>query len=144
MHHDLPATAAAAAAHRQAGLLAALDRVQAVVEFDLEGRLVNANALFLQTMGYALDEVVGQHHRIFCTVEHASSAPYARLWERLRAGHTDSGVYMRLDKRGRAVWLQASYNPILDVEGRPVGVVKLATDNTAARQLPQDIEAKIA
>jgi len=143
MLNDLPASAADAVT-RQSGLLAALDRVQAVVEFDLDGRLLRANDLFLQALGYELDEVVGQHHRIFCTPEYACSAPYQRLWERLRTGHSESGVYMRLNKQGRTVWLQASYNPVLDSQGRPVGVVKLATDITATRQLQLDFEAKMA
>ncbi|MDZ5456881.1 methyl-accepting chemotaxis protein [Azohydromonas lata] len=140
---NLPRAAAADIA-RQAGLLAALDQVQAVVEFDLEGHVIRANDLFLSCMGYSADEVIGQHHQIFCTPEFAQSDAYNALWKRLGAGQADSGVYMRLDKRGRAVWLQASYNPIFDESGRPAGVVKLATNVTDVRRMQLDFEGKMA
>jgi methyl-accepting chemotaxis protein len=128
---------------RQRGLLAALDHAQAVVEFDLEGHVVQANARFLDAMGYSLQDVLGQHHRIFCSPEFAGSAEYVAFWSRLRAGQPDQGVYMRLDRHGRPVWLQASYSPVLGEDGRPVGVVKLATDVTEARRKELDWQAKI-
>jgi methyl-accepting chemotaxis protein len=128
---------------RQRGLLAALDHAQAVVEFDLEGHVVQANARFLDAMGYSLQDVLGQHHRIFCSPEFAGSAEYVAFWSRLRAGQPDQGVYMRLDRHGRPVWLQASYSPVLGEDGRPVGVVKLATDVTEARRKELDWQAKV-
>jgi methyl-accepting chemotaxis protein len=126
--------------------LAALDaihRVQAVVEFDLNGKVVHANHNFLEAMGYALGEVVGQHHSMFCAGEFTGSSAYRAFWEELGQGHPCSGEYMRLAKDGRPVWLQASYNPVFDTEGRPVKVIKFATDITAARLQSANNAAKI-
>lgn len=129
---------------RTAALLAALEHVQAVIEFDLEGRVVRANQLFLDLMGYSAHEVVGQHHRMFCPPEVTASDAYRALWEGLRAGQVREDVFLRVTKTGRPVWLQASYNPVRDAEGRAVGVVKLATDITAQRAQQADFEGKIA
>lgn len=140
---DNPPSAAQEAA-RTAALLAALEHVQAVIEFDLEGRVVRANQLFLDLMGYSAHEVVGQHHRMFCPPEVTASDAYRALWEGLRAGQVREDVFLRVTKTGRPVWLQASYNPVRDAEGRAVGVVKLATDITAQRAQQADFEGKIA
>lgn len=129
---DTPATAPQEAA-RTAALLAALEHVQAVIEFDLEGRVLRANRLFLDLMGYSASEVLGQHHRIFCPPEVTSSEAYRALWDGLRAGQVREDVFLRITKAGKPVWLQASYNPVRDAEGHMVGVVKLATDITAQR-----------
>lgn len=131
-------------AARTAALLAAVEHVQAVIEFDLDGRVQRANGLFLSLMGYSADEVMGQHHRIFCPPEVTSSDSYRALWEGLRAGEVREDVFLRVTKAGKQVWLQASYNPVRDVEGRTVGVVKLATDITAQRVQQADFEGKIA
>ncbi|AFU44040.1 methyl-accepting chemotaxis protein [Acidovorax sp. KKS102] len=131
-------------AARTAALLAALEHVQAVVEFDLEGRVLRANSLFLDLMGYSANEVLGQHHRMFCPPEVTASESYRALWEGLRAGQVREDVFLRVTKAGRPVWLQASYNPVRDAEGRAVGVVKLATDITAQRAQQADFEGKIA
>lgn len=131
-------------AARTAALLAALEHVQAVIEFDLDGRVQRANGLFLDLMGYTADEVVGQHHRMFCPPEVTSSDAYRALWEGLRAGQVREEVFLRITKAGKQVWLQASYNPVRDAEGRTVGVVKLATDITAQRVQQADFEGKIA
>src|SRR3990167_2086877 len=131
-------------AARTAALLNALEHVQAVIEFDLEGRVLRANRLFLDLMGYSADEVVGQHHRMFCPPEVTSSASYQALWEGLRAGQVREDVFLRVTKTGQQVWLQASYNPVRDGEGRTVGVVKLATDITARRVQQAEFEGKIA
>ena len=131
-------------AARTAALLAALEHVQAVIEFDLDGRVQRANGLFLDLMGYTADEVVGQHHRMFCPPEVTSSDSYRALWEGLRAGQVREEVFLRITKGGKQVWLQASYNPVRDAEGRTVGVVKLATDITAQRVQQADFEGKIA
>lgn len=131
-------------AARTAALLAALEHVQAVIEFDLDGRVQRANGLFLDLMGYTADEVVGQHHRMFCPPEVTSSDAYRALWEGLRAGQVREEVFLRITKAGKQVWLQASYNPVRDSEGRTVGVVKLATDITAQRVQQADFEGKIA
>ncbi|MBW8465655.1 PAS domain-containing methyl-accepting chemotaxis protein [Acidovorax sp.] len=138
----LPAAPQEAA--RTAALLAALEHVQAVVEFDLEGRVLRANSLFLDLMGYSANEVLGQHHRMFCPPEVTASDAYRALWEGLRAGQVREDVFLRVTKAGTPVWLQASYNPVRDAEGRTVGVVKLATDITAQRAQQADFEGKIA
>ena len=131
-------------AARTAALLNALEHVQAVIEFDLDGRVLRANRLFLDLMGYSADEVVGQHHRMFCPPEVTGSESYRALWEGLRAGQVREEVFLRVTKTGQQVWLQASYNPVRDGEGRTVGVVKLATDITAQRVQQADFEGKIA
>ncbi|HDS0948864.1 TPA: PAS domain S-box protein [Stenotrophomonas maltophilia] len=114
-----------------AGQLAAIDKSQAVIEFSLDGRILSANANFLATTGYTLDEVRGQHHSLFVEPDYRASTEYRQFWEKLGRGEYDAGQYRRLGKGGREVWIQASYNPILDMNGRPFKVVKYATDITA-------------
>ncbi|MDR0182911.1 methyl-accepting chemotaxis protein [Lysobacter arvi] len=114
-----------------AGQLAAISKSQAVIEFDLSGRILSANENFLATMGYALDEVCGHHHSMFAEEAYRTSAEYAGFWNKLGRGEYDAGVYRRLGKGGREVWIQASYNPIFDMNGKPFKVVKYATDITA-------------
>ena len=130
-------------AARTAALLAALEPVQAVIEFDLEGRVLRANQLFLELMGYSGHEVVGQHHRMFCLPEFAASSEYADLWARLGRGEFFSGRYRRLSKAGQEIWLQASYNPILDVTGKPYKVVKFAVDITHDMTSAAETKGKI-
>ncbi|WP_158637938.1 methyl-accepting chemotaxis protein [Sphingomonas ginsenosidivorax] len=115
------------------GRMVAIDRAFALIEFDLSGRVVSANANFLALMGYALDEVVGEHHRIFCDRDYAQSPAYRQFWQRLGRGELDQGEYKRLRKDGSEVWIQASYNPLFDTDGQPYGVVKVATDVTMQR-----------
>ena len=126
--------------------LAALDaihRVQAVVEFDLYGNVVHANHNFLDAMGYTLDEVVGQHHAMFCEEAYSGSHEYRSFWKQLAAGEFHSGEFKRLAKDGRQVWILASYNPIFDAEGKPVKVVKFATDITAQKRMAADTRGKL-
>jgi methyl-accepting chemotaxis protein len=130
-------------AARTAALLAALEPVQAVIEFDLEGRVLRANQLFLELMGYSAHEVVGQHHRMFCQPEFAASSEYADLWARLGRGEFFSGRYRRVSKAGQEIWLQASYNPILDVTGKPYKVVKFAVDITHDMTSAAETKGKI-
>ena len=108
----------------------ALDRVQAIIEFNLDGTIVSANQNFLDIFGYELDEVVGRHHRMFCEDSYASSKAYAEFWKKLGRGESDAAEFKRLGKDGKEIWLQASYNPVLDAEGNPVRVIKFATDVT--------------
>lgn len=115
------------------GKMKSVERVQAIIEFDLRGRVLHANDNFLATFGYKLEEVLGEHHRMFCDPQYARSAEYVALWDRLGRGEFETGEFRRLDKQGRDVWIQASYNPILDDEGRPYKVVKFATDVTQAK-----------
>jgi len=112
----------------------AMERSQAVVVFALDGTVLDANDNFLRSFGYARDEVIGRHHRMFCDPDHGRSAEYLDFWRKLGGGAFDAGVYRRVAKDGRDVWLQATYNPILDPEGRPLRVVKFATDITASRE----------
>ncbi|GKT24273.1 PAS domain-containing methyl-accepting chemotaxis protein [Acidovorax sp. SUPP3334] len=128
---------------RTQGLLAALERVQCTIEFDLDGRIQHANPLFLGRMGYTLEEVVGQHHSLFCSPEVVRSAEYARLWERLGRGEVDAGRYRRVGKGGADVWIQASYNPVLDSSGKPYKVVKFATDITAETRQAAETKGKL-
>ncbi|XVU27799.1 PAS domain-containing protein [Actinoplanes sp. CA-054009] len=113
-----------------AGRLAAIDRAQAVIEFDLDGRVLTANENFLTTVGYTLDEIVGRHHSMFCTAEYAASDEYREFWAAIRRGEFRSGRFHRHGKDGRDVWIQSSYNPILDLSGRPLKVIKYAYDVT--------------
>jgi len=125
------------------GKLGAIDRSQAVIEFDLGGKVLSANANFLQLMGYQADEVTGRHHRQFVGPEEAASAGYAAFWERLARGEFESGEYKRLGKQGKEVWIHATYNPIFDLNGRPVKVVKYASDVTEAKLRSAEHEAKV-
>ncbi len=126
------------------GKVAAIDRAQAVVEFALDGTVLTGNRNFLETMGYQLDEVQGRHHRVFCEPAYAASPEYEAFWERLGRGAFEGGEYLRYAKGGREVWLQATYNPILDDLGRPLKVVKFASDITEVKLRTAEIEARLA
>ena len=115
------------------GINAAINRSQAVIEFELDGTIVNANENFLNAMGYTLDELVGKHHGIFVDPAYRSSNEYRAFWEKLGRGEYDEGQYKRFGKGGKEIWIQATYNPILDAKGKPVKVVKFATDITEQR-----------
>jgi len=127
-----------------AGQLAAINKSQAVIEFDLEGRILAANENFLAAMGYTLDEVRGQHHSMFAEAGYRESAKYRAFWLKLGRGEYDAGQYKRLGKGGREVWIQASYNPIYDMNGRPFKVVKYATDITAQVRDTQALQAAVS
>ena len=114
--------------------IAAISRVQAVIEFNLDGTVRDANDNFLATLGYTLDEIVGKHHRMFCDPAYTASNDYERFWDRLRAGEYVAAEFQRFGKGGREVWIQASYNPILDAQGKPVKVIKFATDITERKR----------
>ncbi len=115
------------------GQIAAINKSQAVIEFDLAGTILRANANFLAVTGYALDEIVGRHHSLFVDEETRGSPAYAQFWSKLGRGEYEEGQFRRYGKGGRIVWLQASYNPILDALGKPWKVVKYATDITPAK-----------
>ncbi len=112
------------------GQIDAIHKAQAVIEFDLTGKILSANENFLSTLGYSLDEIKGKHHSMFAEPDFAKSAAYAEFWKKLGRGEFDAGDYKRLGKGGKEVWIQASYNPIFDPEGKPFKVVKYATDIT--------------
>ncbi|MEM7694110.1 MAG: PAS domain-containing methyl-accepting chemotaxis protein [Pseudomonadota bacterium] len=111
--------------------LDAVGRRQAVIEFDPSGTILDANENFLTAMGYRHDEVVGRHHRIFVAETYAQSPQYQAFWQQLRSGTLDSGIYERRRKDGAAIWIQASYNPLFDIDGKIYKIVKYAVDMTA-------------
>lgn len=113
------------------GQLAAISKSQAVIEFALDGTILNANENFLAVLGYQLEEIKGQHHRIFVAADYRQSHEYQTFWEKLGRGEYDAGQYQRIGKNGKEIWIQASYNPIMDLNNRPFKVVKYATDITA-------------
>ncbi|WP_316747354.1 PAS domain-containing protein [Sphingomonas sp. A2-49] len=127
----------------RAARLAAVDRSQAVVAFAVDGTILDANSNFLALMGYEVDEVVGRHHRIFCTPDHAASAEYAAFWRRLGAGEFDGGLYRRRTRAGADVWLQATYNPVIGADGRPRKILKIASDVTQQVLLERDVAERL-
>ncbi|MEM7620140.1 MAG: PAS domain-containing methyl-accepting chemotaxis protein [Pseudomonadota bacterium] len=113
------------------GQIQAIGQSHAVIEFELDGTIIDANENFLKTMGYGLDEIKGKHHRMFAEPEFAASQEYQNFWHDLGNGEYKTSEYKRLAKNNREVWIQASYNPIFDPSGRPFKIVKYATDITA-------------
>ncbi|SET64408.1 methyl-accepting chemotaxis sensory transducer with Pas/Pac sensor [Pseudomonas sp. NFR09] len=111
--------------------LQAIDRAMAVIEFDLEGRVIAANDNLLRLLGYSRDELIGKHHRLLCSAELTSSPDYSEFWTRLKNGAFFSGQFKRVGKRGQTIWLEASYNPVYDACGKLSKVVKYASDITA-------------
>ena len=122
----------------------AIDLGQAVIEFDLDGRVLGANRNFLAAMGYTLREIQGMHHSMFCTPEYTQGEEYRDFWLKLGEGQFLSGRFHRVGKYSRDVWIQATYNPILDLNGRVVKIVKYAFDVTKEVQLEKRIAAKSA
>jgi methyl-accepting chemotaxis protein len=132
------------AAADAAALVSALDRSQAIIEFDLDGTIITANQNFLGAMGYSLPEIQGKHHSMFVEPAMRDSAEYREFWAKLGRGEYQSAEYKRVGKGGKEVWIQASYNPVFDRQNRPVKVVKLATDITAAKIRSMKEAGKIA
>lgn len=114
----------------QVAIIAALNRSQAVIEFDMNGNILRANDLFLATMGYSESEIVGKHHSMFVEPAYRDSPDYKEFWRKLNTGQFDSSEYKRLGKNNKEVWIRATYNPIRDVNGNLVKVVKMASDIT--------------
>ena len=113
------------------GQLDAINQSQAVIHFDLKGNILEANANFLAAMGYTLEEIRGKHHSMFAEPDYAASREYQTFWKELAAGKYHAGEFKRVGKGGKEIWIQATYNPILDAVGKPFKVVKFATDRTA-------------
>ncbi|WP_414712509.1 methyl-accepting chemotaxis protein [Sphingobium sp.] len=128
------------AAHSLDAAWDAICRSQAVIEFDPTGVILWANDLFLETMGYRLEEIAGRHHRIFCDEAYAQSHVYAEFWRKLGAGDFDAGEYKRFGKDGQEVWLQATYNPVFDADGRVHRILKIATDTTPSNILRAELK----
>ena len=129
---------------RQAGLLQAIDRSMATVEFDINSVVLTANDNFLKTMRYSADEVIGKEHRQFCTPAYARSAEYRQLWTRLRAGEFVSDTFLRVARDGQQVWLEASYNPVKDEAGNVTRIVKYAMDVTKKVQAESESNSKLS
>jgi len=124
------------------GQLDAINRSQAVIEFDLTGKVLNANENFLATLGYSLAEIKGQHHSMFVSPAERETSAYKQFWLDLGRGEFSRGQYLRIGKGGKEIWIQASYNPILSAGGKPVGVVKFATDITQEKNRLADLEGQ--
>ena len=118
-------------AQEQRAMTAAIERSMAVIAFNLRGEVLKANDNFLKTMGYREQEIIGQHHSMFCSPELRASAEYRDFWKKLNQGDFISGQFSRVDKQGRTLWLRATYNPVFDDDGRLYKVVKFATNVTA-------------
>ncbi len=116
-------------------VVAALNKSLAVIEFQPSGSIITANANFLNAMGYRLEEVQGQHHSMFIAEEDAQSPEYQQFWQRLRSGEFISDEFKRFGKNGKEIWIQATYNPIIDSNGSVVKVIKFASDITAQKEL---------
>lgn len=121
----------------------ALSSIQAIAEFSLDGSIISANDNFLNIFGYTLDEVTNKHHRIFCDSQLTQSDTYTEHWHKLAKGECITGEFRRINKDGQHVWLQASYNPILDKDGTPVRVIKFATDITNSKLREAEFKGKI-
>jgi len=121
----------------------AINKSQAIIEFEMDGTIITANENFLTTLGYELSEIKGQHHSIFVDPAEHDSAEYKAFWQDLRNGKYQAAEYKRIGKGGQAVWIQASYNPILNRQGKPIKVIKFATDITEQKILNVDFRGKI-
>ena len=119
-------------------VLDAFSRAYAQIEFTPDGTIVDANDNFLKALGYSLTEIQGQHHRMFVQPEEATSAEYASFWSKLAAGDSNIGEFCRVSKSGDLIWIAASYNPVLDANGKVTKVVKVASDITVAKQKSSD------
>lgn len=125
------------------GHLAAINKSQAVVEFEMDGTIITANDRFLNALGYTLAEIQGQHHSLFIDPSLRDSVEYQQFWDSLKRGEFIKGEYRRIGKGGKVVWIQGSYNPIVDKNGKPFKVVKYATDVTEQKLRNADFESQI-
>jgi methyl-accepting chemotaxis protein len=125
-------------------IISAIDKSQGTIEFNMDGTVITSNDNFLNVLGYSLDEIQGKHHRIFCEESYANSPEYKEFWDKLNRGEFDSGEYKRIGKNGREVYIQATYNPIFDSDGKPIKVLKIATDVTEQKLMNAEFEGKIS
>ncbi len=122
----------------------AISKIQGVIEFDLQGNILAVNDNFAKVTGYTKQEIIGNHHSMFIDSSTRTSPEYKAFWAKLASGEADEGVYRQFGKGGNAVWLQASYNPIIGADGKPFKVVKYATDITEAKNKAADFSGQIA
>ena len=122
-----------------AGQIGAINKSQAVIEFNLDGTILTANENFLKTLGYTLGEIQGKHHSLFVEPSYGNTPEYKQFWRDLNEGKFQAAEYKRIGKGGKEVWIQASYNPIMDLNGKPFKVVKFATDVTDNVKMRTDI-----
>ncbi|GGP25285.1 methyl-accepting chemotaxis protein [Silvimonas amylolytica] len=127
----------------QHNMLEAIDRSMAIIEFNLDGTIITANQNFLQATGYRLDEIKGQHHRMFCDPDYRNSPEYADFWRALNRGQFRSGQFKRVARNGAPLWMEATYNPIFNSDNQPYKVIKFANDITE-RMLQQEADAQNA
>lgn len=124
-------------------LIESLAGSMAMIQFDTDAKVIWVNAKFANALGYEPDDLIGKHHRIFCTEEFAKSSDYVDFWDRLRRGLAFSDKIQRVSRQGRLVTLEATYSPVADVSGKVIGVVKIAADinarEEAARELSQGL-----
>jgi methyl-accepting chemotaxis protein len=125
------------------GQIEAIGKSQAVIQFKMDGTIIEANKNFLEVVGYSLEEVQGQHHSIFVDPEYRNSPAYQQFWDALRRGEYQADEFKRMGKGGKEVWIQASYNPIMDADGKPFKVVKYATDITEQKLQTADFSGQI-
>jgi|688.fasta_scaffold00180_47 methyl-accepting chemotaxis protein len=125
------------------GVVDAIDKVFAYIEFEPSGKILSANENFLSAMGYRKEEVVGQHHRMFADANFANSREYQQFWEDLRSGKSFSGIFSRVGKNGKTVWIQAAYGSVKDEAGRVCKVIKIAMDITQAETANIDLKTKV-
>ncbi|MFC7051295.1 methyl-accepting chemotaxis protein [Hansschlegelia quercus] len=123
----------------QEAKLDALNKVQAIIEFDLDGNVITANHNFLSVVSYSLEEITGRHHSMFVDPIEAQGPEYRAFWQRLRSGEIQATQFKRIAKGGREVWIEASYNPLKDRSGKPYKIVKFATDVTSQVKLLTDL-----
>ena len=126
------------------GQVSAIGKSQAVIQFELDGTIITANENFCGALGYSLDEIKGRHHSMFVDPAYKNSPEYGEFWRKLGRGEYQAAQYKRFAKGGREIWIQASYNPILDMNGKPFKVVKFATDITAQIQLMENVRKLIS
>ncbi len=126
------------------GKVDAINRSQAVIEFTLDGTIVHANENFLNAVGYSLEEIKGKHHSMFVEPGYSQGSEYRAFWQKLGRGEFDAAQYKQIGKGGREIWIQASYNPIMDAKGKPCKVVKFASDITEQKKIAADFEGQIA
>lgn len=123
--------------------MVAINRSQAVIEFDVNGYILNANDNFCELLGYTLEQIKGEHHRIFATQEYASSSEYIQFWEKLSRGEFQSGEYKRITKYGKDIYIQATYNPMFNTDGKVVKIIKYAQDITDNKLKASEFESKV-